>query len=455
LPAAMAQETNYIIRDIIVSGNSKTDINIVLRECPVSINDSIAIVQLNKCLEKFESNLSKTSLFNFVFVNYQQDSGYVDILVNLEERWYFWPYPILEHAERNLSTFIHNLDMNKINYGVAADIYNLRGKNETLKLKLRLGYKEHYSLTYQKNGFGQHKNSYLRLKMELFRQKSSEYSVINNIPLYVSDNDIYIKKDFNFGINYGYRPELSYVFNFGINYKCSVFENILFFSDIITSGDELKSSYINPYFIFNYDSRNNKIYPVKGVLINLHYGENRSINDITGAYSTFGLYTQYNQQIAKSRFSFRSEFTYLIMRDYQHKPILFNNKLEFCRNFWIRGYELFYFVGNEMIGFQNTVGIKISDFKIHRIATFLPDEFSKTYSRIYLDLFYDVCRIQSWNNEDSEQNPMNDKLLYSAGIAINLETYYDRLLSIYVAYIGYSGKTGIFVNYKTPIDKLF
>ncbi|MDD3859986.1 MAG: hypothetical protein PHW83_07295 [Bacteroidales bacterium] len=455
MPNTKAQETPYVIREIIVAGNTKTNLDVILRECPFSINDTITAIQLKNYIEKYESNLSKTSLFNFVTITYQPDSVYADIIVNVEERWYFWPYPILEHAERNLTTFLNNMDMNKINYGLAADIYNLRGKNETLRLKFRLGYKEHYSLSFQKNGCGLQKNSSLRFKIEMFRQKSSEYSIVNNKPLYISDDANYIKKDFNIGINYGYRPELNYVFNFGINYKNSVFKDSILFSNHTTSGDEFKSSFLNPYFVFNYDSRNNKIYPVKGVQINLYYGENRSLSDITGAYSTFGLYSQYNKQIAKTRVSFRSEFTYLFMKDYEHKPIVFSNKLEFCRNFWIRGYELFYFVGNEMIGFQNTIGIKISDFKIHRIASFLPGEFSKTYSRIYLDIFFDICRVQSWNNEDLALNPMNDKLLYSGGLAVNLETYYDRLLSIYVAYIGYSGKTGIFVNYKTPLDKLF
>jgi len=85
----------------------------------------------------------------------------------------------------------------------------------------------------------------------------------------------------------------------------------------------------------------------------------------------------------------------------------------------------------------------------------LPKEFSKSYSRIFVDLFFDISRAESWNNSDELNNPMCEKWIYSTGIGLNLETYYDRLFQIYVAYISFSGKTGIFVNYKTPIYKLY
>jgi len=450
-----AQSSTLIVRDIIVAGNEKTELSVVMRESPMNVGDSVTLVQLQGKIQEFNENLIKTSLFNFVNIDYTIDSIFVDLQVKLEERWYFWIYPILEQAERNLSTFLSSPDRDKINYGIAADIYNINGRNETLKLKFRLGYKEHYLIAFHKNGFGQNRNSSVKIQTELFRQKSSEYDVLDNSPVYISDYNKYIINCFISGANYCYRPELNYFFSFGLKYKYSVFKKNIFFSNISLSGDEMKTEYLIPHISFHYDSRNSKLYPVKGLLVDVYCGENTSLREETGSFTTMGCNIQYNKQISESIFSLRSELSYYLFYDYKQKPVLLKDKLDFCRNFWIRGYELYYLVGSHIVGWQNTLGVKISDFKIHRIAKFLPSEFSKTYSRIYLDVFFDMCYVKSENNAFGQLNPMNDKLLYSTGIAINLETYYDRLFSIYVAYMGYSGKSGIFVNYKTPINKLF
>ena len=97
----------------------------------------------------------------------------------------------------------------------------------------------------------------------------------------------------------------------------------------------------------------------------------------------------------------------------------------------------------------------LSDFKIHRLPKFLPDEFNKTYSRLYLDLFVDLIYTDAFANDLYFYDDMNGKIRESYGAGISLETYYDRLLQIYVAYVPYFNKTGIFVNYQTPIVKLY
>ena len=56
-------------------------------------------------LEKLNQNLLKTSLFNFVNTDFSIDGKCVKVKISVEERWYYWAYPILENADRNLSSF--------------------------------------------------------------------------------------------------------------------------------------------------------------------------------------------------------------------------------------------------------------------------------------------------------------------------------------------------------------
>jgi len=450
-----AEENCVPIGKIIITGNAKTKDEVIIREFPLQDSDTLCLSQIEKILLDFENNLLKTSLFNFVDTDYKINDNSVDILVSVEERWYFWPYPILEQADRNLSSFIHNRDFGKINYGIATDLYNVGGQNGTLKFKLRMGYKEHYSVAFHKNGIGMNRNSSLRFQVNYFRQKAAEYSTLDNKPLFASNDEKYLRNVFNTGMSYSYRPEINYRFNFGARYINSVFKSSLFFSEILPSDSTLKTNYFNPFFYFSYDSRNNKVYPVKGLFADVFFGEYRSLESQTGSYYTFSVSAQYNLQFGKSRFSYRGEPAFAVMKIFRNLPVLFDNKLDFSRDFWIRGYEYYYFTGPQYAKLQNTLGFKISDFRIHNLPSFLPKEFSKSYSRIFVDLFFDISRAESWNNSDELNNPMCEKWIYSTGIGLNLETYYDRLFQIYVAYISFSGKTGIFVNYKTPIYKLY
>ncbi len=134
---------------------------------------------------------------------------------------------------------------------------------------------------------------------------------------------------------------------------------------------------------------------------------------------------------------------------------LFDRKLDFFSDFTVRGYEYYYFPGNFLSCVGNTFSFKVSDVKLHSLPGFLPDEFSKTYSIIYFDVFTDIAYVNSYANLQGLYNPLNENFLYSIGVGLTLETYYDRLFQIHMVYNGYFSKFGIFAEYKTPIYKTF
>jgi outer membrane protein assembly factor BamA len=450
-----AQQSKLFVADFVITGNEITKESVILRECPFVLADTIESAEIESLLQKFTENLIKTSLFNFVDINYLRKNDTVSINISVQERWYLWPYPIIENADRNLSSYLYNREFARINYGLAFDWLNFGGQNDILRFKVRMGYKEQYSIAFFKNAITKNRKSGINFQVDYFRQKSTEYSIENNKPIYVLDDVIYQRKLFSAGVNYVLRPNLDYYFNFGVKFKNTEFENRLLFAEIDTANQEFTSKYLQPYFYFRYDSRDNKVYPINGFFVGFFSGYNHSLKKETGSFALFSINMQYNKQIAASRFSFRIEPSYAIMTPIENSPILFDNRLEFSRDFWIRGYEYYYFSSPHFFNLQNTFSFKLRDFKIHNLPSFLPLEFSKTYTRIYLDAFVDIAHSGVWEDENLAANPMNGKWIYSVGAGISFETYYDRLLQIYVAYLGYSAKTGIFVNYKTPIYKLY
>jgi len=145
----------YFISSINISGNKISKEKVILKELTFKTGDSIRQNAIDEHFIRSRDNLLNTSLFNFVYFSFEdsENSG-IDVSISVIERWYIWPAPIFEHAERNLGAFIHDPDWNRINYGGQVMWYNFRGRREQLKLKLRFGYKEQFEILYYKPNFG-------------------------------------------------------------------------------------------------------------------------------------------------------------------------------------------------------------------------------------------------------------------------------------------------------------
>ena len=103
--------------------------------------------------------------------------------VIVTERWYIWPVPILEYAERNFSTFIKNREWDKINYGAWLQWNNFRGKNELLAGKIRLGYINEYALSYSMPNIGKKQQHGASVGFNLNQQNEVFVATENNKPL--------------------------------------------------------------------------------------------------------------------------------------------------------------------------------------------------------------------------------------------------------------------------------
>ena len=159
-----AQEyTQYIVRDIRITGNKVTKPWIIERELAFKRGDTMGVAVIHVPLKKSEQNLNNTSLFNFVKVGYvieldtsagadsvYREPGsdveirrdkYLVITVDVKERWYTWPAPVFDVAEQNINTWWRNgHNLKRATYGFMLNRYNFRGRRETVALILRFGY---------------------------------------------------------------------------------------------------------------------------------------------------------------------------------------------------------------------------------------------------------------------------------------------------------------------------
>jgi len=128
---------NYsvLIDSIKITGNDITEEFIILRELTFSIGDTLN----PKLAEYNRERIYSLDIFNEVKLKpFKLDDKNI-LMIQVKESWYIYPLPFLTLKDR---------DWDKISYGVAVKIANFRGRNETLRGRLALGYDPSLTFSY-------------------------------------------------------------------------------------------------------------------------------------------------------------------------------------------------------------------------------------------------------------------------------------------------------------------
>ncbi len=436
-----------IIETIKTEGNKITKENIIKRELTFETGDTISLNKLHRAVEKSKDNLLNTSLFNFVEINtVVHENKHASIIISLEERWYIWSYPIFEHADRNFSNFIKDRDWDRINYGGFLTAYNLRGRNELLKIKARYGYKEQYAITYLIPYLDNKKKHGITFFMAKNRQKQIAYNNDKNKPLYVSNNAEYLFQSNTILLRYILRNRLYLKHYLGFSY------NTVLISDTVAAlnnnyfeNKHLSCKYLELTYSLVYDNRNLAYYPTKGTYWRIDISK-KGINsrqdvNIFNIFSEISAYVKLNKRI------FFASKTSGVKTVGESNAYYFDNALGFDQT--LRGYEYYVIYGQHYFIFKNSLKYNIIPTKIKSIKAMPFSKFNKIHYSVYFDMFFDSGYV--WDNKYfSLNNYMSNKYLFSGGVGLNFVTYYDKVLTLEFS-INKFGEAGIFINFEAPI----
>src|SRR5690606_10003834 len=140
------------INRIFIVGNKITHDRIILRELTLRHGDIIYNLDLPAIIENDKKKLINTRLFNTVEIRpLELQPGFVDLLIDLNERWYTFPSPIFELSDRNFNEWwqTYDHDFRRVNYGLRLYQFNMRGRNETLRLTAQFGFQRKFELSYR------------------------------------------------------------------------------------------------------------------------------------------------------------------------------------------------------------------------------------------------------------------------------------------------------------------
>jgi outer membrane protein assembly factor BamA len=141
-----------VVSGIYYSGNNKTKPHIIAREIGWKVGDTLLVSKITGSLDWIKNRIFNTGLFLSVSLHLKKvDSINCVLLVDLKERFYTYPIPTLDLADRNFNEWWvqRNRDLNRLDVGMYLKQKNLRGRNETFKLKFTLGFNKKVEVQYQ------------------------------------------------------------------------------------------------------------------------------------------------------------------------------------------------------------------------------------------------------------------------------------------------------------------
>jgi hypothetical protein len=442
---AQAQIT---VSTIVLSGNTKTQNDIIIRELSFEKNVSYATGDLDKRIEKSKENLINLKLFNFVTINKIENKDSTEITIDVIEKWYIWPFPVFEISERNFNTWWKEFaannysDFSRLNYGIEFNWQNFRGRNELLKLKIRKGFKEHYLLGYEVPYFNKNKTIGINTNLQFFRRKKTHFSTEKN-KLNYFESDTFNSIDYDLNTEIIYRKNLHQKHKLIFTYLQSTITDSIAILNPNYLGNSLSNTSIYSLsYIFEYENRDYINYPLHGFALSFgakkYLSEKANVKHFEFATKLDKYIEPYNRfyigSSFKAKYSAGGEQPYFIQKalGYDH---------------YVRGYE-YYVVDGQSYWLSKTAAkyalIEKTNFDIPYVKM---KQFNKSHYSLYLGIFSDLGYVI--DNQNQEQNSINNSLLWGKGIALDYVTYYDKLLRIEYS-INALGEKGVFLHFSSP-----
>lgn len=395
-----------VINKIFITGNHITALKVIKREFTFEEGDSISNIEQH--IEQTKTNLQNTRLFHKITITYVEHSSLINITIDLVERWYFWPIPILEYADPNLATWLRRQDFDYINYGIILNHRNVAGLNQDLKIKLRMGIREQYGIVYSVPQIKRNKNLGLYVDVSLFRQKEIHEKIIDyRYHDLLQDDYIYHEIRALGGIKW--RPGFFIKHTLYGGFRNVIFDksiDSIFNSPITNNTKYLVLAHTTEYFRGDYIT-----YPLKGLKIftNTEVGVNRN----TYGFSIFQV--GYHKPIAtKVTASISSDAFISYTKNYPHFVYAGPGKTYYMRGFedYVSHNDLFIISRYQL---KYTI-LNRKEFNIKQIKT---NKFNAPFLSIFANAFAEAGYTQNIHRSSHAKFPL------SVGLGMDFLTYYD------------------------------
>ncbi len=435
------------VNRVLIIGNKITRNRIIERELSLKPGDTVSVSRLSEILVKDKNKVYNLRLFNTVNIrSLQLDGGNIDLLVEVNERWYTFPSPIFELSDRNFNEWWQNYghDFKRVNYGLRLVQRNFRGRNETVRLSVQFGYTRRYSLLYSIPNLDEKQKHGLSFGFDYGEPKNLAYFTSDHKLDYLEMKQT-LKKSIGGNITYTYRRSFYETHSFQLEYRDShVADTIVKLNPNYYPGGAQKIQFASISYSFTSDHRDVAAYPLKGYYFDGFLSKNGlgfgDVNQFEGNVT-------YAKFIDLSKKTYLSNFTSLYASSPNTQPYALYSALGYRRQF-IRGYEVYVIEGPKF--FLNKTTLKKLIFSANYRFEEMPlEQFRHFPVSIYLKSYVDVGYVENYPryNEIEINNTLSDRLLAGAGAGIDLVLAYDNVMRFEYTFTR-EGTNGFFFHLK-------
>lgn len=455
LHISLAQQSSWLfIEKIVLKGHRKTHDKIILRELDIHVGDTILASKLKERLDKNREMLINSTLFSNVEINignWDYDYNCVEIIINLREAWYIYPFGWASLADRNFNVWWNekNHSLRRINYQIGLRWNNLTGHRDLIRISTAFGFDKRYEIDYKIPGINRRRT--IGLYINALQSKNNEiwYATSkDSLQFYRNEASPQIKRQRLLG-GLTFRPKLRTThavqltyFNNNIDEIIAKDKNPQFFLKGATN-----QKYFSLFYKYTNDWRDNKFYPQRGHFWTLSIQKDGIIskNESVQALYLSSLYARY-QKIYRKKIDY--EGILKIRKEITGKPQPYFNIRALGYGYdYLRGYEYYVIDGADFAYLKNSFRLSLIDKTID-LGEFVPVNLRYFPIQIWLTFNNDFGYVR---NLESLDNKLPNRLLWGRGIGLNIKVFQMSYAQIELSQ-NHLKQTNIFLHTKLPLE---
>lgn len=412
----------YCIDSVSFGGNVRTKEQFLLRELGFKRNECVSEVELPQLLELARQRLQNTALYNFVSVDTFNVDGRKTVVFNMEERFPVMPKPNLEFADRNFNVWWaeQNHKLDRLNIGLALLHQNMRGRRETIGVEVQHGYTPKLAISYDVPFLDKQQHQGIGAAISVLQNKEIAYTTIGNKLRFKRFEQAYALRQMEASVWYSYRPAFNTTHfmtlswsNIGIHDSVALLYN----SDYLGKGRRSLSMFGLQYKL-QYNAVDNWNYPLVGQRLISRLGI-QMVQDY-GLMPSAYLQADWYRRLATNTYAgviFRGRKVWA-----KNMPYILQKNMGYDYD-EMRGYEYYVMDGNLFALLRGNLKYRIMHHRFSLPVRYFHHVPLSVFVKAYADGGYAYQKAAG-------ANFLNNQLLYSYGIGIDIVTLYDIRIRI-------------------------
>lgn len=434
----------YAISGILIDGNKQTQEKIILRELTFHEGDTLAAADLYERLERSRQNLLNLGLFNTAtLLPTYLGPHEVFISISVNERWYWWPQPMIRFADPNFNTWWLTKDLRRINFGVELNRFNMRGRNETLSALLQLGYSRRYGLRYKVPGFDKRQRWGAQVEGSYGEQDEITIGTLANKRIFLKTPTQDILRQWKAGARITLRPSHDVYHGWTVQWNSvTVRDTVRAVNPDYLSAGTNHGEFLTLGYSVAMDHRDSRAFPLSGSYAKLEVQRNGigpGQPEVTNLQATVQRSWKQGQRWSMGaslagKTSAGSGEHYFLQEGLGYGD-------------YLRGYEYYIIDGQHWFLGKANVLFALLKPRTYRVEAIPLEAFRTFYIAVYLNAFTDQGYVADAIN--GAANPLANHWQQGYGLGLDLVTSYDQVLRLEYSINGLA-ETGFYLHFTQP-----